>query len=163
MHRVIALIFSLLAPVSAWSLSCPNNGSILKFNDSIQEVSERCGQPTSSHNYTHTTIISAEWVYYITNPLNNTNTKVTILFRNGQVTNINIIMSGENQQNVKSSSICRMPIQTGSSMNYIRSVCGNPVSQNTLQTTSTQMTELKYDTNKPNILIFENGSLKGWK
>lgn len=161
--RTLILLLSLLAPAFAFSLSCPSNGSPLKDHDSIQEVVERCGQAISSYSYTNTTIISSEWEYYITNLYNNTNTKLKILFDRGQIANISIIMSGENEQNVKSSGICRMLIQVGNNMSYVQSVCGNPMSKKTLQTTSTQITELKYNGISPNTLIFENGNLTNWK
>jgi hypothetical protein len=161
--RSLILTLALLTPISALALSCPNNGSILKAGDSIQEVTKLCGQAISSNSYTSSMIISAEWKYYITNPSNNTNTKLKILFDHGLVANINVLMSGANEQNVTSTNICKMPVQVGSNMNYVRSNCGNPVSQKTLQTASVQMTELKYDGSGPNTLIFENGELKSWK
>ena len=164
--RSLILTLALLTPISALALSCPNNGSVLKAGDSIEEVTKLCGQAASSNSYTSSMIISAEWKYYITNPSNNTNTKLKILFDHGLVNNINVVMSdanGANEQNVKSTNICKMPIQVGSNMNYVQSNCGNPVSQKTLQTASVQMTELKYEGSGPNTLIFENGELKSWK
>ena len=150
-------------PISAFSLTCPNSGSILKTGDSIQEVTERCGQAISSNSFTNTKIISGEWIYYITNTSNNNMTKMTILHDHGHVANINIFFSGKKEQNVQSTNICRNLIKIGDTMNYVQSVCDKPTLQNTLQTESTEITELKYEGMSPNILIFENNKLTGWK
>lgn len=161
-HSLISLLV-LLLPVAAWSISCPNNGNMLKVKDSLQEVLHQCGQPTSLNRFKNTTIVSANWVYYRTNITNRTHTKMSILFNQGRVANISIILSGANEQNVRSSLLCRMPIQVGNTMNYVQSVCGAPLTQQTLQTASIDMTELKYDGISPNTLILENDSLKSWR
>ena len=161
--RSLIIIFGLLMPISAFSLTCPNNGSILKTGDSIQEVTKQCGQAISSNSFTNTVTISGEWIYYIKNSSNNRMTKMTILHDRGHVANINIFLSGKHEQNVQSSNICGKPIQIGDNMSYVQSVCASPTLQNTLQTMSTQITELKYDGMSPNTLILENNKLTGWK
>lgn len=161
--RNLIIIFSLLMPISAFSLTCPNSGSMLKAGESIQEVTEQCGQAISSNSFTNTITISGEWIYYITNSSNNKMTKMTILHDHGRIANINIFLSGKKEQNVQSTNICRNLIQIGDTMNYVQSVCDNPTLQNTLQTESKEITELKYDGMSPNTLIFENNKLTGWK
>lgn len=161
--RHLITILSLLIPISALSLSCPNSGSILKVSDSIQEITERCGQAISSNNFTKTINISGEWIYYITNSSNNSMTKMTILHDHGRVANINIFISGEKELNIQSSNICRNQIRIGDTMNYVQSVCDKPALKNTLQTESIEITELKYEGMSPNTLIFENNKLTSWK
>ncbi len=161
--RNLIIIFGLLMPISALALTCPNSGSILKAGDSTQEVTERCGQAISSNNFINTKIISGEWIYYITNTSNNNMTKMTILHDHGRVANINIFLSGKKEKNVQSTNLCKNLIQIDDAMNYVQSVCDKPTLQNTLQTESTEITELKYEGMSPNILIFENNKLTGWK
>ncbi len=161
--RNLIIIFSLLMPISAFSLTCPNNGSMLKAGDSIQEVTERCGEAISSNNFTNTKIISGEWIYYITNTSDNNMTKMTVLHDRGRVANINIFLGGKKEKNVQSTKLCNNLIQIGDTMNYVQSVCDKPTLQNTLQTESTEITELKYEGMSPNILIFENNKLSSWK
>lgn len=162
MRNTIILLILLMSSC-VFALSCPNNGRVLQVKDSIEEVFERCGSGISTKHYSKSIIVSSKWNYYITNQSNHTNTKLTIWFDHGQVANISVVMSGRNEQNLRSIRICRMPIQIGNTMNYVQSVCGNPLSQKILQSVTTEITEVKYGGISPDTLVLENGYLTGWK
>lgn len=185
MLRKLLTFICIILPMHAYALSCPNNGDVLQTGYTLEQVMQHCGKPVSTNNYTTTKNDSEELIYYKNN-INSDNIKVTVLVNNDRVANIHIVTNPKQctnatssndqssppktvttcpptEQNVNSSSVCGRLIQIGSGINYVRSACGTPAEQKTLQTTTTQVSELTYSGAGPNVLVFENGTLTDWK
>lgn len=88
---------------------------------------------------------------------------MTILLNNGRVANINIFENAEHEKNVKSTTLCGRLISVDDRLNYVREVCGKPVMEKPLQTRDMETNELSYEGRAPNVLLFENDKLQGWK
>ena len=181
MIRKLVTVLSAIIPTCVFAISCPNNGTMLQEGYTIEKVMQLCGKPVATHNDTVTNNASEEWIYYKTGT-NNQNAKITILFTNSRLVNIQILSDVSNcaiahdtnisrcapiEQNFTSSQICGGIIQAGDNAAFVRNTCGAPSKQTTVQggtpSTNTATSELSYTGQSPNVLVFENGLLKDWK
>lgn len=164
-------------------MSCPNNGSMIDTGYTVAQIFQACGQPASSRNYQKVINTNETLTYY--RDILGANVKITLTFSNDKLANINIIdpRNTPNQncqttnqygqivntpcapveQNLLSSGVCGLLIQTGNNINYVRSICGTPASQNVISSITTNVKELTYNGISPNTLVFENGQLVDWK
>ena len=172
-------------PTIVLAMSCPSNNNILQIGDSTQEVLTSCGQPASTNTITNIIPLESEWIYYIPNTQTNAITKLTLTFSYNKIRNINILLNsttGENQYilffdqckspliisntgiSISTNNTMRMSrISVGDTMEFVKSACGNPISEKTLKTLTTQTTQWKYHERDHNTLIFENDKLIDWK
>jgi hypothetical protein len=180
MIRKLVTLISLSIPTFAFAISCPNNGTSLATGYTIQKVIQLCGNPVSTSSPSVTNNPSEKWVYYKKGS-NNQNAKITILFNNSRLVNIQILSDVSNcaithdtnisrcapiEQNFTSSQICGGIIQANDNADFVLKTCGAPSEKVTVQSTNTtaaSVTELSYTGQSPNILVFENGLLKDWK
>jgi hypothetical protein len=140
-----------------------------------------CGRPLAINHYKDTTILSEEWVYF--KKSQGANIKITLTISNGQLSNINIldtqhiaqvcqatnqfgqlvnVQCAPHEQNLASSTICGSFLQTGYSINQVRSVCGNPATHKTINSVTDDFLELKYQGAGPTVLVFKNNKLIDW-
>lgn len=187
MRYIVFFISLLFCPIS-FAMFCPSNFSSIDIGNTLEQVTQICGQPSSKKTNQKSNILSAEWVYYVKTSDNSQATaKMTIVFQDNKVVNITqtdnnalspecaaIAQTGINElnlacqstqvtRNVASSSSCNSLIKIGDTSEMIQSACGKPVTvQNQQQDTqnATEITELTYDGPPPVTLVFENGILK---
>lgn len=187
MRFIILFISILFSPISL-AMFCPSNFSSIDIGNTLEQVIQTCGEPTSKATNQKSNIASAEWVYYVKTADNSQGTsKMTIVFQDNKVVNITQTDNGSlspecataNQmginvlnvacqstqvtRNVASSSFCNSLIKIGDTSEMIQSACGKPVFvQNQQQDTqnATEVTELNYAGPPAVTLIFENGILK---
>lgn len=158
--RFAMLMVSLFIPVLTFALSCPNNGRILDTGYSLQRVLEYCGQPLNEKRYMRTTNLVEEWTYYKSG-MNNSNIRVKILMRNNNVSNISVLENGV-EQNLQSSGICGVMLQTGEGSNRVISVCGYPVTKQVLENSQVEKIELTYPGVGYRVLVLTDGVLTSW-
>ena len=173
MLRTLLAITLYAIPMISYAISCPSNGKIISIGDTIAQVVEMCGDPNSTRQHTENTVVSAKWTYY-KKVSGSDNSKVTILFNNMRVTNINVASNSKNcrgnegvcppvNQDLTSTNLCSRIIQTGNNMQYVQSACGAPAEEKVLQSDTKEISELSYTSDVgPSVLVFENGLLTDW-
>lgn len=170
--KKIILTLCFLATTHSFAMSCPSNGEFIDIGYDEAQILKLCGQPISTDSYTTTTNLNEEWVYY--KNVGALRNKVTMLFNEGRLTNINILDTAFKQvctnqecqsreRNVATSGICGQILQVGAGTGYVRSICGSPASQSVSANKTDEMKEFKYEAPGPSILVMKNGKLLNWK
>ncbi|MDA8561977.1 DUF2845 domain-containing protein [Gammaproteobacteria bacterium] len=162
----VLLIFIMSSSTYAWI--CPTNFQQIAVGDSIEQVESACGDPASKKELDGGYQGPQEWQYFVTikRPLNQSgvradaspSVKMSIAFVDKKA--INITVQGTS---VASTSLCGPTISIGDKDKSVEKNCGKPVfiqKQGAEKENSVQITEYKYNSSSPNILIFENGVLK---
>ena len=86
-----ALALLLLYSSHVFAIFCPSNFSSINFGDTIAQIQQVCGNPTSVNQYKKNLVTNQVWDYYIKAPGFDQNmAKMSVLFREDQVMNINI-------------------------------------------------------------------------
>lgn len=185
MRIYVPLALLLLYSSHAFAIFCPTNFSNIDLGNTIQQVQEVCGTPTSVNQYQKTKMSNQIWNYYIRAPgLNQNMAKMSVLFRNDEVMNIHLHYNSEicpllltkkngqvvppfciksiNDEDVASTNLCGGFIQVGNNAQAVQYACGQPAVIQAVPGTETQpvdVTELHYDGPPKATLIFENGQL----
>jgi hypothetical protein len=152
--KSVSVICLLLFSTTSFAMFCPSNFKNIDIGDSLEQVLELCGPPTTQKTYKQNATSSAEeWTYYKrVNPLDQSTAKMVVVIQNDQVININIAddsaVSNEvcqstitgskfaqsvcnstlnSQHNVGSTQICGAPIQIGDHAQTVETACGKAV------------------------------------
>lgn len=184
------LRFSLLfcAANPAFAFFCPTNFSQIELGNSVQQVIQACGTPTTQNTVIKSVYRSQEWVYYVkTSPFSQNTSKLNVVLLNDQVVNITITENAQNCQpmfpgdssdpktkvvciptttqetkSIGSTNACGPMIRLGSTADQVQAACGQAAFVNHGQQADAQITytELFYRGTPDVSLIFENGVLK---
>lgn len=165
------LMFTLLIstlPMHIYAWICPNNFKQIASGDTIEQVTAACGKPASEKISEGGYNGPQEWQYFVTIQKQlkgsgaptgeNPSIKMSIAFNNHKA--INITVQG---MSLSSTSLCGPTINVGDNDRSIEKNCGKPTfiqKQESAKENPIEITEFKYNTAPPNILIFENGILK---
>jgi len=183
MRVYVYLISLFLYSSHAFALFCPNNFSSIDYGNTIQQVEQTCGQPSSVNTYQKTQATNQTWDYYIQAPGFNQNmAKMSLLFRDDELMNIHLhynaatraqicpllstknkvpaitsfCFTSNNDENVSSTNICGGFIQVGNNAQAIKYVCGEPAAIKDVpgtQVQSTDITELHYSGGAQNVTL----------
>lgn len=174
----LLLFVTLTIPATclAVTFSCPGNGNFIETGASISKVISICGKPVSSREYTKTISKTEEWTYFKPQSTG-TNEKITLLFVNDRLANINLYNSNtycnpllmpsgsqcpQVSIDVRTTSECGYLLSVGSAKNAALQICGQPAVQKVLNNTSVDVTEFKYQGAGRNTLVFKDGLLADW-
>lgn len=174
----------LLVSTHAFAIFCPTNFSQIYEGNTVDQVIQLCGTPSSQKTYKQTKTLSAEWNYYVNTGYNQPTAKMTVILKDNQVINIsvqsnnpvvyqtntgknpatiNVYNNSSETRSVSSTSACGPIISIGSTAEQVQAACGNPIiaNQNVDNASATEITELVYGGANSATLVFENGVLKG--
>jgi len=146
-----------------FALFCPGNFNQIEIGDSLRDVVQACGAPTSSKRYSKTEGSGApqEWVYYRKlQPTDAGTMKTAVAFVDGKVINISVNGLGAGSTNVCGNT----SINVGDTQKQVQAACGTPdmtnESLNAPAGPTKQIIELTYTTPPTSaVLVFENGKL----
>ncbi|MEO8402819.1 MAG: DUF2845 domain-containing protein [Gammaproteobacteria bacterium] len=182
-----SLIFMLLLiPITLWALPCPNGGGILYKGDSIEEVIKQCGEPTTKRSNTYIFYMLQDWIYYIAHRYDSGFAQVIVSFKNGKVSKIHvtdyyygvlicrrIVVQFGSAMTVQTScngaydigftALCGAIFGIGDSTERVEAICGLPATKSNLDINKMETTELIYQGDDPQTIIFQNGKLSEWK
>lgn len=177
----------LLIPIAkSYALPCPNGEGVLYKGDSIESVIQQCGEPSAKRQIFKETFIVEEWVYYRGHAFDTGYSQVILLFNNNLVSSIRVyevnpylycqltlispgplittqLSCGNFNYDTGSVNLCGTIISVGAPKSVVLAACGNPSYRIPLQTQSFERTEIRYDGNNPQAIIFENGRLIEWR
>ena len=182
------LALLLIYSSQVFAIFCPTSFTSINFGDTIEQIQQVCGNPNSVNQYKKNLMTNQVWEYYIKAPGFDQNmAKMSVLFRDDQVMNINIhydpyaraqlclitdnnrmrvlpafCANPSNNQNVASTDICGTVIQAGNTTQSVELACGQPAIIKNVpgtQNQSIEITEFHYNGPPRVTLIFENGKL----
>lgn len=174
-------LMMLLVSNISFALPCPTNSNIIYKGNTTEEIIKECGQPQSSKNYIKTVITAQKWQYYknqynnqtFNQENNNVNVKLTFVFNQNKVVNINIVDSNcktdsnnncnPNGNDVASTNICGNLIRVDDTSETVQSICGAPTFAEDLGRKEIKVTEFTYNGSSVLTLIFENNILVDMK
>jgi hypothetical protein len=172
---LLTILLVMPASAIASTLQCPNDNKFIEKGSSIGQVTAICGTPLSSRTYTKTTSNTQQWTYYKLQT-NGTNKKITFIFENNNLVNINIVSSIPTfnpattpnlqylpvESNLQATYECGSLVKTGNNSETVRNLCGNATEQKVLQHSEKTITELVYNGSGQNTLVFNDGLLADW-
>ena len=158
MKYAIAFALTVLSS-STFAMFCPNSFSSINVGDTLEQVQQQCGKPTSEESKEVTPPgLPQEWGFFIAPPGAPTTLKITVAFDQDKAINISV-----NGQSMQTTTICGAAITVGDTAASVKSACGKPnyinqsQEQQSASSNQTKVTELKYGAVT---LVFENGKLK---
>jgi len=155
----------LVCTTNACALFCPTSFSNINYGDSIEQVQQVCGKPDAQKQFARTASAAQEWEYFVKlHNLDQAMTKMTVLFKNNKVININVaddsiahsqvcesVQAGKHvgviqtfctrpyaTKNVASTDVCGATIQIDNSTQQVEFACGKPALTKDIQTQSSQ-------------------------
>lgn len=149
----------------AFAMFCPNGFNQMNIGDTIDQVVQQCGNPDFKKTTKKEPSQPQEWNYYVKlNPKQTTSVKMSVAF-DAKESVVNITT---NSQSLIDTTFCGGRIAIGDSMETVKAACGTPAFINENKPSSSQtpnpnaieITQFKYNTTPPVVLIFENGKLK---
>ncbi len=156
---------------TSYALFCPKNYNQIAIGDSIQQVEQQCGKPDGIKVSKGDNNGPQEWNYYVQPAMNNytsmrikgtqdASVKMAIALNGGKILNITV-----NGMSLANTTICGgRNISVGDTAESLKSACGDPVFVNKSAETSgvkpPDITEYKYNSTPPTLLVFVNGQLQ---
>lgn len=160
--KIIIPALTLVLAAPTYAMMCPSNFNMINDGDSLTQVKQQCGPPSSEKEIDTSDDAPQEWNYYVVlNPSNPATIKTTVAFVGGKVTNMSV-----NGTSIGNSSICAgKTVKIGDSQDMVKNACGNPefINKGTGSDAATtkKMTEITYSTSATTVtLTFINGRLK---
>lgn len=167
--RTVFLSTALLYSSQCFAFFCPGNFNQINLGDTVDQVTQQCGKPSSEVKSKKEASVPQEWTYYMTLPQQNEYTapgatpgtmKVTFAFVDDKIVNLT-----SNGIGVGATTICNNAnIQLGTPMKDVEKACGKPAnvtkSQAQSSTPPVEVLEWKYDGPPAVTLTFESGILK---
>jgi hypothetical protein len=184
--KKLFLCILLMISQHAFALSCPNGGVIDK-GDSTSVVTQRCGVPDSQSSSVKKISSVQKWVYYKKHSYDNFSSKITVLVRDNAVISISIRDNANNQTcyNITqfnsagqlmlqtscvnneymptNTALCGGLFSLNDSGDWVKSLCGEPVTRVKMQEQAVAVTEFTYRTDRVETFRFEDNKLTDWK
>lgn len=167
MNSKMICFFTALGLITpSFAFFCPTNFSQIEMGMTLDQVTATCGKPTTIKEVTkENDNVPQEWNYFIPQSVGVSafqqtqgTLKTSIAFdADGKAVNISV-----NGLGVGASTICGgQQIQLGDSKDTISKACGDPTFKNKADNNNppTKETQVTYDSNPPQTLIFRNGLL----
>jgi hypothetical protein len=169
MRKILTTLLLMGCYTQAFALFCPKSFNQMNIGDSIEQIQAQCGKPDGIKITKAEEKGPQQWDYYVTPQTpgyampstptgQQASVKMTIAFNEGKVVNITA-----NGMSLAATTLCGGNISVGDSTASVKSSCGNPVivnkSNSGTESKPDEITEYKYDSTPPVILIFVNGTL----
>lgn len=172
---------------SIYAMPCPNGNGVLYKGDSIEDVLKQCGEPTEKKTVLTNVTTYKRLIYNRPHPYDQGYSQANILFANDHVSNIHIFeyytvymcrqaliqtgivtttqtTCGNWDFYTPNTGICGYIFGIGATIDYVKSVCGNPAQEIELPPNETATTEFTYKAfGQQQTIIFQNGKLADWK
>lgn len=172
-----------------YALPCPNGNGILYKGDSVAQVIQQCGKPTTQRTEKEVVSSLEQWTYTRQHPYDSGYAQLYVTFYNGRVSNIVIsdeypypliycrqlvwqqatgatsqTLCGNTPYNAPYTNLCGRVFGLGDSISAVASFCGRPNSTNNLGSTTIEQTQLIYNTQGgAETIVFENDKLTDFK
>ncbi len=159
---ISALLMALATP--SFAIFCPGGFNQINIGDTLEQVKQQCGAPTTQKESESKDKLPQEWNYYLQmSPTDQATLKTTIAFNHGKVTNMSV-----NGIGVSSTAICNgNNVSVGDTDESVTRACGKPafIQQGNINVPPpTKVMEFNYTSDAgTSTLIFENGVLTGTK
>jgi hypothetical protein len=166
-------------------LPCPNGNGILYKGDAIDEVIKQCGEPASRHSNKRILYTFQDWTYYIAHRYDAGFSEVVVSFKNGIVSNIHVNdhywppicrrtyfqyaqaitvqTNCDGAYTIGTTALCGSVFGIGDNTARVAAICGPPAARSELGSYTFEVTELNYEGDDPQTIVFENGKLTDWR
>ncbi len=162
--KVFAAVIVMAFTTPSFAMFCPNGFNQINIGDSIEQVKQTCGAPTSQKESESRAKVPQEWNYFVqVSPTDQATLKTTVALNNGKVTNMSV-----NGIGVSSTAICNgNNVSVGDTDESVQRACGKPafITQGNINPApATKVIEFTYSSDtSSSTLVFENGVLTGTK
>lgn len=113
---------ALVLSTNVYAIFCPSNFSNINYGDTISQVQEVCGKPTSQNTIKKPASLAQVWTYYMKQSnFTQNNTKLKFLIVDDKVVNISVVDSSP-----ISVQKCHTTINPGAGPNLVETNCFKP-------------------------------------